>query len=101
VRRRSWRRSSPAYLGAVLFRSAPAFGRGANDKIDDLARFTGRDFREDVRDFQRNLDQLARGGATDQDINALIRSVQEARSAAHGNAEAAYDGTLEALANCE
>ena len=32
----------------------------ANDKIDDLARFTGRDVREDVRDFQRNLDQLAR-----------------------------------------
>jgi hypothetical protein len=73
----------------------------ANEKIDDLARFTGRDVREDVRDFERNLDQLARGAATDQDINAIIRSVQDARSAAQGNAEAAYDGMLQALANCE
>jgi len=73
----------------------------ANDKINDLARFTGRDVHEDVRDFQRNLDQLARGGATEQDINALTRSVQEARSSAYGNAVAAYDGMLEALANCE
>jgi hypothetical protein len=73
----------------------------ANDKIDDLARFTGRDVREDVRDLDRNLDQMARGNASEQDVNAVIRSVQSARSSAHGNAVAAYDGMLEGLANCE
>ena len=73
----------------------------ANDKLNDLARFTGRDVREDVRDLDRNLRQLARGNATEQDANAIIQSVESARSAAHGNAVAAYDGMLEALANCE
>ena len=33
----------------------------ANDKLNDLARFTGRDVREDVRDLDRNLNQMARG----------------------------------------
>jgi hypothetical protein len=73
----------------------------ANDKLDDLSRFTGRDVREDVRDLDRNLDQMARGNATSQDVNAIIRSVQEAKSSLSGNAEAAYDGLLEGLANCE
>ena len=75
--------------------------RRADDKLDDLSRFTGRDVREDVRDLDRNLDQMARGNATSQDVNAIIRSVQEARSSLSGNAEAAYDGLLEGLANCE
>ena len=75
--------------------------RRADDKLDDLARFTGRDVREDVRDLDRNLDQMARGNASEQDINAIIRSVESARSSAHGNAVAAYDGMLEGLANCE
>ncbi len=73
----------------------------ANNKINDLARFTGRDVREDVRDLDRNLNQMARGNASSQDVNAVIRSVEEARSSARGNAVAAYDGMLEALANCE
>ena len=75
--------------------------RRADDKLDDLARFTGRDVREDVRDLDRNLDQMARGNASEQDVNAVIRSVESARSSAHGNAVAAYDGMLEGLANCE
>ena len=75
--------------------------RRADDKLDDLARFTGRDVREDVRDLDRNLDQMARGNASEQDVNAIIRSVSSARSSAHGNAVAAYDGMLEGLANCE
>ena len=75
--------------------------RRADDKLDDLARFTGRDVREDVRDLDRNLDQMARGNASEQDVNAIIRSVESARSSAHGNAVAAYDGMLEGLANCE
>ena len=73
----------------------------ADDKLDDLARFTGRDVREDVRDLDRNLNQMARGNASEQDVNAIIRSVESARSSAHGNAVAAYDGMLEGLANCE
>ena len=32
----------------------------ANDKLNDLARFTGRDVREEVRDLNRNLNQIAR-----------------------------------------
>ena len=36
----------------------------ANDKLNDLARFTGRDVREDVRDLNRNLNQMSRGNAT-------------------------------------
>jgi hypothetical protein len=73
----------------------------ADDKLDDLARFTGRDVREDVRDLNRNLNQMSRGNASDQDINAIIRSVEDARASAKGNAAAAYDGMLEALANCQ
>jgi hypothetical protein len=73
----------------------------ANDKINDLARFTGRDVREDVRDLDRNLNQMARGNASNQDVNAVIRSVDDARSSARGNSVAAYDGMLEGLANCE
>jgi hypothetical protein len=75
--------------------------RRADDKLDDLSRFTGRDVREDVRDLDRNLNQIARGNASEQDVNAIIRSVESARSSAHGNAVAAYDGMLEGLANCE
>jgi hypothetical protein len=44
---------------------------------------------------------MARGNATEQDVNAISRSVQDARAAARGNAVAAYDGVLEGLANCE
>ena len=73
----------------------------ANDKINGLARFTGRDVREDVRDLDRNLNQMARGNASQQDVNAIIRSVEDARSSAKGNAVAAYDGMLEGLANCQ
>jgi len=73
----------------------------ANRKLDDLARFTGRDVREDVRDLDRNLNQMARGNATSQDVSAIVRSVEDARHSATGNALAAYDGILEALANCD
>jgi len=75
--------------------------RSANDKLDDLARFTGRDVREDVRDLDRNLHQMARGNATDQDVNAIVRSIEDARKSATGNTLAAYDGMLEALADCD
>jgi hypothetical protein len=73
----------------------------ANDKLNDLARFTGRDVRDDVRDLDRNLNQMSRGNASDQDVNAIVRSVDDARSTARGNALAAYDGMLEALDNCD
>src|SRR3954454_14358773 len=73
----------------------------ANDKLNDLARFTGRDVREDVRDLDRNLNQMARGNASNQDVRAVSRSVEDARASARGNSVAAYDGMLEALANCE
>ena len=75
--------------------------RKADDKLDDLARFTGRDVREDLRDLDRNLDQLSRGNGTSQDINAIVRSIQQAKGSTNGNAEAAYDGMLEALADCD
>jgi hypothetical protein len=73
----------------------------ANDKLKDLARFTGHDVHEDIRDLDRNLNQLSRGNATNQDVNAIVRSVQDARRSSAGNAAAAYDGMLEALANCD
>jgi hypothetical protein len=73
----------------------------ANDKLNDLARFTGHDVHEDVRDLDRNLNQMSRGNASEQDIAAIIRSVEDARKSATGNALAAYDGMLEGLANCE
>jgi light-regulated signal transduction histidine kinase (bacteriophytochrome) len=73
----------------------------ANRNLNDLARFTGHDVREDVRDLDRNLDQMSRGNASEQDVNAIIRSVQDARSSARGNALAAYDGMLEGLADCQ
>jgi len=73
----------------------------ANDKINDLSRFTGRDIKEDVRDLDNNLNQMARGNATQQDVNAIVRSIEDARASAKGNTVAAYDGMLEALANCD
>jgi hypothetical protein len=73
----------------------------ANQKLDDLARFTGRDVHQDIQDLNRNLNQLSNGHGTSQDVNAIVRSVQGARDAASGNAQAAYDGILEALANCD
>ncbi len=75
--------------------------RKADDKLDDLARFTGRDVREDLRDVQRNWDQMSRGNATEQDVAAITRAFENARSGLTGNALAAYDGLLEGLANCE
>ena len=33
----------------------------ANDKLKDLARFTGHDVHEDIRDLDRNLNQLRAG----------------------------------------
>ena len=44
--------------------------RKADDKLDDLSRFVGRDVREDVRDLDRNLKQMSRGNATQQDVNS-------------------------------
>jgi len=75
--------------------------RRANDKLDDLARFTGHDVREDVRDLDRNLKQLSRGNGTQQDVSVIVRSVEDARKSTTGNTLAAYDGMLEALANCD
>ena len=73
----------------------------ANNKMSDMARFTGRDVHEDVRDLDRNLQQLANGKGRTQDVNAIVRGVQDARKSATGNALAAYDGMLEGLANCD
>jgi len=75
--------------------------RKADDKLDDLARFVGRDVREDVRDLDRNLNQMARGNATQQDVNAIVRSAEQAKASSSGSAEAVYDGMLEGLANCD
>jgi hypothetical protein len=73
----------------------------ANDKLDDLARFTGRPVRDDLRDLDRNLDQIARGGASNQDVNAIVRNINEVKGEVSGNAEAAYDGLLQGLADCD
>ena len=73
----------------------------ANDKLADLGRFTGRDVREDLRDIDQQLTQMARGDARTQDVNVIVRSVQDARSSVRGNTLAAYDGMLEALADCD
>ncbi len=73
----------------------------ASDKLDDLARFTGRDVREDLRDIDQQLTQMARGSARSQDVNVIVRSVQDARSSVRGNTRAVYDGVLEALADCD
>jgi hypothetical protein len=73
----------------------------AIDKLDDLLRFTGRDVREDLRELDQQFAQIARGGARSQDVNAIVRSIQDARSSVRGNTLAAYDGMLEALASCD
>ena len=73
----------------------------ANDKLDDLARFTGRDVREDVRDLDRNL---TRWRAATRPSKTSTRSSAASRTpaqSAQGNDVAAYDGMLEALADCE
>ena len=73
----------------------------ANDKLNDLARFTGRDVNEDVRDLDRNLDSDGTRQRDPAGRQAIVRSVEDARASANGNAVAAYDGMLEALANCD
>jgi ABC-type phosphate transport system auxiliary subunit len=73
----------------------------AIDKLDDLVRFTGRDVREDLREIDQQLAQIARGNARNQDVNVIVRSVQDAQSSVDGNTSAAYDGMLEALASCD
>jgi hypothetical protein len=75
--------------------------RRADDKLDDLKRFTGVDVREDIRSLDRNLNQLQRGNGSEQTINSIVRSVQAARADVTGNAAAVYDGMLEALASCD
>jgi hypothetical protein len=73
----------------------------ANNKLNDLTRFTGHDVKQDINDLDRNLGQLSNGHGTNQDIEAIVSSVESARKTAVGNAAAAYDGLLEALANCD
>jgi hypothetical protein len=79
--------------------------RRAQDKLDDLNRFVGRDVRQDLRDVDRNLDQLARDvsagrNVREQDVNAISRSVESAVSTTSGTSKAAYQGMLEGLNNC-
>jgi hypothetical protein len=79
--------------------------RKADDKLHDLARFVGRDVRQDVRPLDRNLDQLVRdvsrgGNIRQQDVNAIVRNVEQAKSSASGATQAAYDGMLEGLNDC-
>jgi len=90
-----------AHCGVVGPHRARVATRGTARSSPHLSRFTGRDVHEDIRDLDRNLNQMSRGNATNQDVNAIVRSVQDARASAHGNAAAAYDGMLEALANCD
>ena len=73
----------------------------ANSYLDDLARFTGTDVHQDIHDLSRNLNQLSNGHGTQQDISAIVTSVEDARRTAVGNTAAAYDGILEALASCD
>ena len=73
----------------------------ATDQLADLVRFTGRDVREDLRNLDQQLAQIARGGGRSQDINSMVRSVQDARSSTRGNTLAVYDGMLEALSDCD
>ena len=73
----------------------------ANRKLDSLSRYTGRSIRQDIRVLNRNLNQMARGNGTDQEVSAIVSSIESARRTASGNAAAAYDGILEALASCD
>jgi hypothetical protein len=80
--------------------------RKAQDKLDDLRRYVGRDVNQDARDTDRNLDQLARDvsagrGAQERDVSAISRNVQSAISETSGAAKAAYDGMLEAINDCD
>src|SRR5215470_3532158 len=53
--------------------------RRAEDKLDDLNRFVGRDVRQDLNNIDRNLTQLANDvsagrNVREQDVNAISRS---------------------------
>jgi hypothetical protein len=85
--------------------SAQRHLRKANDKLTDLNRFVGRDVRQDVNDLDRNLSQLANDVAKghnvrEQDVNAIVRSVESAISTTSGSTRAAYQGMLEGLNQC-
>jgi uncharacterized membrane protein YccC len=80
--------------------------RKAQDDLQDLSRFVGRDINQDAADVQRNLQQLANDvskgkDVRQQDVNAISRNVQQVSSTASGAAKAAYDGIEEGLANCD
>jgi hypothetical protein len=77
----------------------------ATDKLNDLNRFVGRDVRQDINDLDRNLSQLqndvAKGrNVREQDVNAIVRSVESAISTTSGATRAAYQGMLEGLNAC-
>src|SRR5947208_445494 len=79
--------------------------RRAQDKLDDLARFAGHDVRSDLRDVDRNLDQLVRDlqrgkDVRQQDVNAVVNNANQAAATSHGAAKAAYDGMVEGLNGC-
>jgi hypothetical protein len=80
--------------------------RKAQDDLQDLSRFLGRDINQDAADVQRNLQQLANDvskgkDVRQQDVNAISRNLQQVSSTAGGAAKAAYDGIEEGLANCD
>ena len=56
--------------------SAERHIRSANDKLDDLARFTGRDVREDVRDLDRYVRHEPTVKRPDGPLERLLQSAR-------------------------
>jgi hypothetical protein len=81
--------------------------RDVDRELDQLQRIVGRPIAEDVDDIDENLSDLVQHVAdgndalVQQDIAVIQRNVDAVTRGLTGKAEAAYDGVLEGLADCD
>jgi hypothetical protein len=79
----------------------------ARREMNDIQRIVGRPLEEDVEDIEENLNDLVEhvvGGdevLLDQDIAVIQRNITAVARTLNGKAEAAYDGILQGLADCD
>ncbi len=79
----------------------------AQRQMDDVQRIVGRPIEEDVEDIDENLDDLVEhvedgnDALLEQDIAVIQRNAEAVGRTLNGEAEAAYDGIQEGLAECD
>ena len=79
----------------------------AQREMNDLQRIVGRPVNEDIDDIDENLSDMiehvvnGNEALLDQDIAVIQRNIDAIRRTLTGKAQAAYDGVLEGLGDCD